>query len=68
MYNILSPDNFPISIENFKTKKQALNYFETKWKKQFEKQGYYSSSVYGRIELNDLANYCQFTNCASIKK
>ena len=33
-----------------------------KWKKNYEHQGYYSSSKYGRITLSELEDYCQFTN------
>jgi hypothetical protein len=33
-----------------------------KWKKNYERQGYYSSSKYGRIDLLDLEDYCQFIN------
>ena len=33
-WNILSPDGFEISREDFKTKKEALSYFD-KWKNGF---------------------------------
>jgi hypothetical protein len=61
-YDILSPDGFSIRIgdaEPFKTKKEGLQYFE-QWKKRYERQGYYSSVPYGRIPLEDLAEYCKW--------
>jgi hypothetical protein len=60
LFNILSPDGFTISMDNFKTKKEALNYF-AEWKKRFELQGYYSSNN-GRISLEDLDDECCFIN------
>ena len=36
-----------------------MNAFE-KWKENYSRQGYYSSVRYGRIDLSDLADYCQF--------
>ncbi|MBI3518893.1 MAG: hypothetical protein HY062_06000 [Bacteroidetes bacterium] len=61
-YDILSPDGFSIRIgvEPFKTREEGVKYFE-KWKKRFEKQGYYSSNT-GRIELEDLEDYCEFVD------
>ena len=56
-WNILSPDGFEISREDFKTKKEALSYFD-KWKNGFKRQGYYSSNR-GRIDLEDLDDCCR---------
>lgn len=58
MINILSPDGFPISMEPFETKEEALTFFGD-WKKGFKNQGYYSSNN-GRIPLEDLENHCEF--------
>jgi len=58
LFNILSPDGLTISMDNFKTKEEALNYF-AEWKKRFELQGYYSSNN-GRIDLEDLEDECCF--------
>jgi hypothetical protein len=62
-YQILSPDGFTIEREPYfyTSKKKALETFD-KWKKNYERQGYYSSSKYGRITLSELEDYCQFTN------
>jgi hypothetical protein len=58
-YDVLSPDGFSINrTETYTSKKAALKAFE-KWKKGYEKQGYYSSTSYGRIPLEDLADYCR---------
>lgn len=56
-YNILSPDGFNISIDNFATKAEALKGF-TLWRKRYEKQGYYSACS-GRISLNQLKHNCE---------
>jgi hypothetical protein len=56
-YNILSPDGFTITIDNFATKAEALKAF-TLWRKRFKAQGYYSSNN-GRIALNELRHECQ---------
>jgi hypothetical protein len=58
LFNILSPDGFNISMENFSTKEDALKFF-SEWKKRFEKQGYYSSN-HGRIPLDELEDECCF--------
>jgi hypothetical protein len=62
-YQILSPDGFTIEREPYfyTSKKKAMEAFD-KWKKNYERQGYYSSSKYGRIPLSELQDYCQFIN------
>jgi hypothetical protein len=62
-YQILSPDGFTIEFEPhfYTSKKKAMEAFD-KWKKNYERQGYYSSSKYGRITLSELQDYCQFIN------
>lgn len=59
-YQILSPDNFPISMENFKSKKEAIKYFKT-WLSRYEPQGYYSTVQGGQriqLPLVDVESYC----------
>ncbi|MBN8702760.1 MAG: hypothetical protein J0M08_06830 [Bacteroidetes bacterium] len=57
-YVIVSPDGFTIHpTETYNNPKQAKAAFN-KWQAQYEKQGYYSSN-FGRINLKDLADYCQ---------
>lgn len=58
-YQVLSPDGFTIEFDKFSypSKKKAFEAFD-KWKKRYEQQGYYSSTNYGRIPLEDLENYC----------
>lgn len=56
--NVLSPDGFPIhfadTYKSFEEAKKAIQ----EWKKNYERQGYYSSTQYGRIPLDELENYC----------
>ena len=52
-YDVLSPDGFPISCEPFNTQAEAAKYgFE--WCKRFAQQGYYSTSRWEKIPLEDL--------------
>ena len=57
-WNVLSPDGIPTRMEDFKTKKEMLSYF-TEWKNGFKRQGYYSSNNWGRIDLEDLDDFCE---------
>jgi hypothetical protein len=58
-FDVISPDGFSIHFsDTYKTKKEARKAFE-EWKKRYEMQGYYSSTNYGRIPLNELENYCK---------
>lgn len=57
-YNYLSPDGITISMDNFSNRVEAQTFF-IEWQKRFEKQGYYSSSHYGRIPLDILSDFCQ---------
>lgn len=58
-YDILSPDGISISrTETYPSKKAALKAYN-EWKKGYERQGYYSSTKYGRIPLIDLDDCCQ---------
>lgn len=56
MYQILSPDGFPIHTEPSETQEQAIASFH-EWLKRYEQQGYYSSNK-GRIPLEDVEIYC----------
>jgi hypothetical protein len=57
-YNVLSPDGFPIHFsDTYKSIKEAKKAIK-EWKKGYERQGYYSSTKYGRIPLNELEKYC----------
>ena len=60
-YQVLSPDGFTIEREPsyYTSKKKAMESF-LKWKENYQRQGYYSSTKYGRIHLSDLGEYCQF--------
>lgn len=51
-YHVLSPDGFPITLEPFNSKAEALAYIP-RWCHRFKHQGYYSA-VGGRIPLSAL--------------
>lgn len=61
-YTVLSPDGFTIEREPtyYRSRKKSIEAFND-WKKRYEVQGYYSSSIHGRIDLLDLEDYCQFS-------
>jgi len=59
-YQILSPDGIAIDFNvlhysSIKEVKQALK----TWVKRYKKQGYYSSSKYGKIHFLDIADFCE---------
>ena len=59
-YTILSPDGFTIEHKpHYPTPDKAKIAFSN-WLKRYERQGYYSSVNYGRIDLKELEYYCQF--------
>jgi hypothetical protein len=60
-YQVISPDGFTIEYEHpyYTSKKKAIAAFE-KWRERYVKQGYYSSSRFGVLELKDLEQYCDF--------
>jgi hypothetical protein len=60
-YQVLSPDGFTIDFHKpyYTSQKKAIEAFE-EWKKGYKKQGYYSSTPFGRIDLRDLHEYCTF--------
>ena len=58
-YDVLSPDGFSIHpVDTYPSEKKAREAFD-KWKERYKTQGYYSSTNYGRIPLDDLFNYCK---------
>jgi hypothetical protein len=58
-YDVISPDGFSIHpTDTYKTKAEATYAFK-QWLKRYEKQGYYSSSQFGRIPLNEVIRYCK---------
>jgi hypothetical protein len=58
-FDVLSPDGFSISRDEvFATYDIAMEKYN-QWKKNFERQGYYSSNKYGRIPLEDLDDCCE---------
>lgn len=58
-YQIFSPDGFTIEIDKqyYKSQKEALNSL-TNWIERYRMQGYYSSRMYGRIDLSEIQKYC----------
>jgi hypothetical protein len=57
-YDVISPDGFTITYDEvYKTFEEAYNAFQ-EWKKNYERQGYYSSTKYGRIPLDRLESCC----------
>ena len=57
-FDVLSPDGVSIHVSNtYNSTKEAEEELD-KWCKRYEAQGYYSSAVRGRIELEDLPSYC----------
>lgn len=59
-WDVISPDGFSIHFSDvYDTKEQAQEAFN-KWKENYTAQGYYSSSQYGRILLNELENHCRY--------
>ena len=55
MYDVISPDGFPITHEPFKSKKEALEYVP-RWCQRYQQQGYYSA-VGRKIPLAELTDY-----------
>jgi hypothetical protein len=56
MYDVISPDGFPITCEPFKSEKEALEYVPL-WCQRYQQQGYYSTSRREKILLADLPGY-----------
>lgn len=55
---ILSPDGFEISREDvYKTVLEAKQKFD-EWLLNYKRQGYYSSTQYGKIDIEDVEDYC----------
>jgi hypothetical protein len=56
---VISPDGFPIDSEIYPNIPSALVGFWN-WETRYKKQGYYSSREFGRINLVDLIDFCEF--------
>lgn len=56
MYDVISPDGFPITCEPFKSEKEALEYVP-RWCQRYQQQDYYSTSRREKIPLADLPDY-----------
>jgi len=61
LYNVLSPDGFPITFEPFKTKKAALE-FVPHWCQRYQQQGYYSTARRDQIPLHELPDYLRLVS------
>lgn len=58
-YDVLSPDGFSIhAVDVYKSKKKAREAAE-KWVENYKFQGFYSSTRYGRIPLDEVLDYCR---------
>lgn len=59
LYQVISPDGFAFHpTDVFHSEAMAWKKFRDDYKKRYEKQGYYSSTQFGRIDLRDLIDYC----------
>lgn len=65
-YRLLSPDGFDIEMDAVYTESELMPAFE-KFKKRFEKQGYYSTSNRTKIDLRDLQDYMQVVEYKEIE-
>jgi hypothetical protein len=59
MIQVISPDGFPIDFKLYPNIANALVGF-WEWENNYRKQGYYSSVKFGRINLVDLIDFCEF--------
>jgi hypothetical protein len=59
MIQVISPDGFPIDFELYPNIASALIGYWS-WENNYRKQGYYSSVKFGRINLVDLIDFCEF--------
>ena len=58
-YDVLSPDGISIHFSDvYSTREEAVKALE-KWMLRFKAQGYYSSSMHGRIPLDELNDFCR---------
>ena len=56
MYNVISPDGFPITCKPFASEQKALDAIPV-WCGRFKNQGYYSTSNRQKISLKELPDY-----------
>jgi hypothetical protein len=58
MYQVISPDGFPITCEPFASEQEAMDEIPV-WCERFKNQGYYSTSDRQKIPLKELPDYLQ---------
>ena len=56
LFNVISPDGFPISCEPFASEQEALSAIPV-WCNWFKNQGHYSTSNRQNIPLKELPDY-----------
>ena len=56
LYNVISPDGFPINCQPFASEQAALDAIPL-WCERFQNQGFYSTSERERIPLRELRDY-----------
>ena len=58
-FDVYSPDGFPIHREDTYPSREVAEQKLKEWAKQYEQQGYYSTSNRERIPLNELESRCK---------
>lgn len=58
-FDVYSPDGFPIHREDTYPSKEVAEQKLKEWVKQYEHQGYYSTSNRERIPLDQLESCCK---------
>ena len=66
MFDVISPDGFSIHFSDTYPDKKSAKKALKEWKKNYERQGYYSSVQYGRIPLDELENYCKIVKLEAV--
>jgi hypothetical protein len=56
LFNVISPDGFPISCEPFASEREAVSAIPV-WCERFKNQGHYSTSNRQKIPLTELPDY-----------
>lgn len=63
-YDVLSPDGFSIHPEDTYPTREAAESALREWAKRFEFQGFYSTSRWERIPLDELPGRCRIVEAA----
>jgi hypothetical protein len=63
LYDVISPDGFPITCEPFNSEQEAREYIP-RWCQRFQAQGYYSTARRDRIPLPELPDYLRLVPVA----